>query len=84
MILYTRRRWSSNHSWKPRESAILGALTSHMGNSMPLSGTNSVVPGSRESLPDLGCGRNRVVRTARSSAESGALGGEHDAGSKMD
>ena len=46
--------------------------------SKPLSGTNSVVPGSRESLPDLGCGGNQVVRTARSSAEGDHLGGEHD------
>ena len=53
---------------------------------MPLSGTNGVVSGSRESLPNLGCGRNQVVRvrTARSSAEGDHLGGEHDAGSTMD
>ena len=50
---------------------------------MPLSSTNGVVPGSRESLPDLGCGRNQVVRTARSSAEGDHLGGELDAGSTM-
>ena len=51
---------------------------------MPLFGTNSVVPGSRESLPDLGSGRNQVVTIARSSAEGDHLGGEHDAGSTMD
>ena len=37
-----------------------------------------------QSLPDLGCGGNQVVRTARSSAEGDHLGGEHDAGSTMD
>ena len=51
---------------------------------MPLSGTNGVVSGSRESLPDLGYGRNQVVRTARSSAEGDHPGGEHDAGSTKD
>ena len=51
---------------------------------MPLSGTNGVVSGSRKPLPDLGCGRNSVVRTARSSAEGDHLGREHDAGSTMD
>ena len=51
---------------------------------MPLSGTNGVVPGSRESLPDLGCGGNQVVGTARSSAKGDNLGGEHDAGPTMD
>ena len=51
---------------------------------MPLSGTNGVVSESRESLPDLRCGRNQVVRTAQSSAEGDHLGGEHDSGSTMD
>ena len=51
---------------------------------MPLSGTNSVVAGSREPLPDLGCEGNQVVGTARSSAEGDHLGGEHDAGPTMD
>ena len=45
---------------------------------------SGVVSGSRKPLPDLGCGRNSVVRTAQSSAEGDHLGGEHDAGSTMD
>ena len=49
-----------------------------------MSGTNGVVSGSRESLPDLGCRRDQVVRTAQSSAEGDHPGGEHDAGSTMD
>ena len=51
---------------------------------MPLSGANSVVTGARQSLPDLGCGGNQVVGTARSSAKGDHLGGEHDAGPTMD
>ena len=51
---------------------------------MPLSGTNSVVSGSRKPLTGLGCGRISVDRIARSSAEGDHIGGEHDAGSTMD
>ena len=51
---------------------------------MPLSGADSVVPRPRQSLPDLGCRRNQVVRTTRASTKSDHLGGEHNAGSTMD
>ena len=50
---------------------------------MPLPGANSVVPGPRESLLDLGCGGNQVVGTAQSSAKGDHLGGEHNAGPTM-
>ena len=50
---------------------------------MPLAGSNSVVPVPRQSLPDLGCGGNQVVGTARSSAKGDHLVGEHDAGPTM-
>ena len=51
---------------------------------MPLSDTNGVVSGSREPLPGMGCGRNSVDRITGSPAKGDALGGEYDAGSKMD
>ena len=51
---------------------------------MPLSGADSVVPRPRQSLPDLGCGRNQVVGTTRAPTKSDHLGGEHNAGSTMD
>ena len=51
---------------------------------MPLSGTNGVVSGSRKPLPGMGCGRNSVGRITGSQAKGDTLGGEHDAGSKMD
>ena len=49
-----------------------------------LSGTNGEVSGSREPLPGMGCGRNSVDRITGSPAKGDALGGEYDAGSKMD
>ena len=51
---------------------------------MTLSGTNGVVSGSREPLHGMGCGKNSVDRITGSLAKGDALGGEHDAGSKMD
>ena len=51
---------------------------------MPLSGTNGVVSGSRKPLHGMGCGRNSVDRLSGSPAKGNVLGGEHDAGSKVD
>ena len=43
--------------------------------SMPLSGANGVVSGSRKPLPGMGCGINSVDWITRSSAEGYYLGG---------
>ena len=51
---------------------------------MPLPGTDGVVPGSRKPLPNMGCGGDSVDRITRSQTKGDTLGGEHDAGFKMD
>ena len=79
-------------SWCPHPHASLIEKTTERVRLAPtededlatLSDTNGVVSGSREPLPGMGCGRNSVDRITGSPAKGDALGGEYDAGSKMD
>ena len=51
---------------------------------MPLSGTDSVVPGALEPLLDMGCEKKSVDRATQSSEESHSFCGELKAGVAMD
>ena len=51
---------------------------------MSLSGTDSMVPGAVEPLPDMGCGGNSVNWASRPSIEGHSFCGDLDAGGAMD